>query len=225
MSILACDALLKLTNLETSPSEGDGGLRGASLIVRRGETVAISGLNGDGKDALCRCLAGELAATAGAIIFDGKALENRRHIAARTGLIAALANNRVFDEMSVEDNLKCSFAWQTSPMRHERMASVLATFPALRARLAQRADTLSGGEQQMLTLARALLSGPKLIVLEEPWLGLAPSLIDFFIQRISEISHKEHVSVLWTEESRERAIQRSDSAYDMVGGRLVPLGY
>lgn len=224
MSTLESEALLTLTNLETSPAAGDGGLRGVSLVVRRGETVAITGLNGDGKDALCRCLAGAVTPTAGSIMFDGQPLGSPRHIIARRGLIVALANNRVFDELSVEDNLKCSFAWQTGRTREARMRSVLATFPALKGRLTQRADTLSGGEQQMLTLARALLCGPKLIVLEEPWLGLAPSLIESLIQQLSSVSRREEISVIWTEESRERAMQKADAAYEMISGKLASLG-
>lgn len=220
---MASDALLTLDGLETCASGGDRGLRGVSLVVGRGAAVAISGLNGDGKDALCRCLAGEVQRTAGTVTFDGAPLGTSRHLAARRGLIVALVNNRVFDEMSVKDNLTCSFAWHRGLTTSDRLDSVLATFPDLKTRLGQRAGTLSGGEQQMVALGRALLAAPKLIVLEEPWLGLAPTLIDFFLDRIADIRRTEQVSVLWTEDSSDRALQRSDAAYDMSGGRLIPL--
>lgn len=215
---LATD-VLRVIELETLATLGEHGLRGLSLSVRHGRVVALVGPNGGGKDVFCACLGGTARATKGQILLDGRPLPSVGWRAARAGLMVALANNRVFDELTVRENLACSFAWWRRPDRTNAIEQVLDLFPALRPRLRQRAGTLSGGEQQMVTIARAFLAQPKLIVLEEPWLGLAPRVVDLLLSRLGMIT-KDGTSVVLTEESIARAWRYADDVYELADGCL-----
>jgi branched-chain amino acid transport system ATP-binding protein len=208
-----------VVDLSSAFAEGEQELRGVSLEVSRSSVVAICGPNGGGKDALCRCLAGTQIAVGGSMFFDGQPLPAETWRAARLGLIVALANNRVFDELTVRENLVSSAAWWHRTDKAQALEKALDLFPALRERLSQPAGTLSGGEQQMVTLARALMANPKLVVLEEPWLGLAPTLILSLLEGIRAMRNTGTSFVL-TEESPARARQYADVIYEMAGGRI-----
>lgn len=192
------------------------------MSVRKAQVVAVCGPNGGGKDALCRCLAGKQAVAAGAVLMDGTPLPAAPWRAARTGLIVALANNRVFDTLTVRENLTCSVQWWARSDKTEALDHALQLFPSLRSRLSQPAGTLSGGEQQMVALARALVATPKVVVLEEPWLGLAPKLVQSLLERMMSIRDLG-VSFLVTEESEERARSYADAGYELAGGCLRAL--
>ncbi len=197
-------------------------VRGVSLHVAEGEVVSLIGLNGAGKSSLLRAVAGLHRAQGGSIAFKGRPIQNLPATeVARLGIAMVLEGRSTFKHMTVRENLILG-----GYMRGDRadfMADVdrmIDRFPALKPRLAQAAGTMSGGEQQMLVIARALLSRPALLMLDEPSLGLAPLIIEGIFDLIREL-HREGMTILLVEQNAHQALQLSQRAYVMETGAIV----
>jgi branched-chain amino acid transport system ATP-binding protein len=196
-------------------------LRGVSLQVRDGEVVALLGANGAGKSTLLNAVAGLVPATAGRIEIDGRpAAGNPPESIVRRGVALAPEGRRVFPRLSVEDNLRLGAAiLADSERRAELRSTVLELFPVLEARLSQHGGTLSGGEQQMLAIARALMSDPKLLLLDEPSLGLAPIIVGQLFDLIAGLRERG-VTILLVEQNVRRSLEIADRAYVLANGAI-----
>ena len=201
-------------------------LRKVTLDVRRGELVTLVGPNGRGKSTLLRVITGLLPARAGAVELDGVALHRRPPEAiVRCGVVMVPEGRELFGSQSVLDNLRLG-AWATPPAgRRPRMAEdlerVLALFPALRPRLRQPAATLSGGEQQMVALGRALMGRPRVLLLDEPSVGLAPLVVRAIFQVLARL-RTEGLTMLLVEQNARAAFRIADRGYALApGGRVV----
>ena len=199
-------------------------LRGVDLTVRPGEVVAVLGSNGVGKTTLNRVISGILRARAGSICFDGAEVvrEKPPAIVAR-GLIHVPEGRRIFPNLSVRENLDLGSYRRAGARRAQNRERVFAVFPRLYERRAQRADTLSGGEQQMLAIGRGLMAEPKLIILDEPSLGLSPLLVEELFALIKRING-DGVSVLLVEQNVVQSLDVADRAYSLADGKFVMSG-
>jgi branched-chain amino acid transport system ATP-binding protein len=197
-------------------------VRGVSLDVAEGEVVSLIGLNGAGKSSLLRAVAGLHRTQGGSIEFKGRDIRNLPAAdVARRGIAVVLEGRSTFKHMTVRENLVLGGYMRTD--RADFMADVdrmIERFPALKPRLAQPAGTMSGGEQQMLVIARALLSRPSLLMLDEPSLGLAPLIIEGIFDLIREL-HREGMTILLVEQNAHQALRLSQRAYVMETGAIV----
>jgi branched-chain amino acid transport system ATP-binding protein len=200
-------------------------LRGVSLEVRKGEVVALLGANGAGKSTLLNAVAGLMPATAGQIEIDGHGVAGSApESIVRRGVALAPEGRRVFAGLSVEDNLRLGAAIVTDrDKRAELRSSALELFPVLAARLSQHAGTLSGGEQQMLAIARALMSEPKLLLLDEPSLGLAPIIVGQLFDLIAGLRERG-VTILLVEQNVRRSLEIADRGYVLANGSIQTHG-
>jgi branched-chain amino acid transport system ATP-binding protein len=201
-------------------------LRGVSLTIDEGERVALVGANGAGKTSTLRCISGLIAPRVGDIVFDGTSIAGLtpNRVVAR-GVAHLPEGRELFAGMSVEDNLRAGF-WSKRgsdlKFKHQR-EWVMDLFPILRERSHQAAGTLSGGEQQMLGFARALMSKPRLLIADELSLGLAPKIVALLFEVIEEIN-REGISVLIVEQFVHMALANTDRAYVLVKGEVVMEG-
>lgn len=202
---------------------GKTALCGLTLTVSAGQLHAIAGPNGSGKGTLCRCLARIYKWSKGSIRFNGKPTPNSTEELAAVGIMVVLQGTRVFNEMTVRDNLFSSPTFWRLERRADRMDEVLQLFPRLKDRLGQVAGSLSGGEQQMTALARALMTNPRLLIAEEPSMGLAPSLVEDVYAALANIARVER-TVIVTEETLVAASRVATSASLMVHGKVVASG-
>jgi branched-chain amino acid transport system ATP-binding protein len=204
---------------------GDGDvLRGVNLDVKAGEIVSVLGSNGVGKSTLNRTISGVVRTRAGSINFDGAPIEREppTSIVAR-GLIHVPEGRRLFPNLSVDDNLDLGSYRRAGARRSGNRDRVFATFPRLRDRRAQRAGTLSGGEQQMLAIGRGLMAEPRLLILDEPSLGLSPILVEELFALISRV-HAEGVTVLLVEQNVVQGLAIATRAYILAEGQCVMSG-
>jgi branched-chain amino acid transport system ATP-binding protein len=200
-------------------------LRDVSLEVRAGELVTLIGANGAGKTTTLRAISGLIPLASGRILLDGVAIDGARppQVLAR-GIAHCPEGRRVFPELTVRENLAMG-AYQ----RHDRaqvlsdLQKMFERFPRLRERLGQVAGTLSGGEQQMLAIARALMSRPRMMLLDEPSLGLAPNLVEQIFSIIEEI-RRDGTTVLLVEQNALAALEMCDRAYLLETGQMVQHG-
>jgi branched-chain amino acid transport system ATP-binding protein len=197
-------------------------VQGAGLEVRAGEIVSLIGLNGAGKSSLLRAIAGLNRVQSGSITFQGQPVQNLPGPeVARRGIALVLEGRSTFKHMTVRENLVLG-----GYMRHDHaaidadMRRLLERFPALEKRLSQPAGTLSGGEQQMLVIARALLARPSLLMLDEPSLGLAPIVVADVFRLVAQLN-REGVTILLVEQNARQALKLSHRAYVMETGRIV----
>ena len=199
-------------------------LRGVDLSVEAGEIVAVLGSNGVGKSTFNRTLSGVVHARAGSIRFDGSAIEHAKpaEIVGR-GLIHVPEGRRIFPNLSVRENLDLGSYRRGGPRRADNRARVFATFPRLLERQSQPAGTLSGGEQQMLAIGRGLMAEPKLIILDEPSLGLSPILVEELFALISRIN-AGGISVLLVEQNVMQSLEVANRAYILAEGQFVMSG-
>ena len=197
-------------------------LHGVSLRVDEGEMVCLLGANGAGKSTTVRTISGLLRPTAGSITFLGERLDGRpAHAVLTRGIAQCPEGRRIFPEMTVRENLEMgAYVRGASGARPEDLERVFHHFPRLEERAGQLGGTLSGGEQQMLAIARALMSGPKLLLLDEPSLGLAPTMVSTVFRVIREI-RRQGVTVLMVEQNAALALQMADRAYVMESGRIA----
>ena len=200
-------------------------LRGVDLRLEDGAIASVVGPNGAGKSTLVKALAGLHTDRTGTIRFDGADLTRLpAHEVCEHGIAIVPEGRRIFAGMSVADNLALgSYRRGARAAHEERLARVHALFPILKDRADQRAGTLSGGEQQMLAVGRALMSGPRLLLLDEPSLGLAPVVVDTLFDALQEI-HASGVAILLVEQNVTRALAISQEAHLLSDGRIVKSG-
>ena len=215
--------LLELSGVSAS-YRGLKALQGVSLQVAAGEIVAVVGANGAGKSTLLRAIAGQVA-TEGGITFDGQSLARvAPHLITRRGVGLVPEGRRLFPRLSVEDNLRLgAYARRGDPARFKPLDLVFTLFPRLQERLPQRAETLSGGEQQMLAIGRALMTQPRLLMLDEPSQGIAPKLVDDILAAVVRIRDLG-TTVLLVEQRLAEALELADRAYVLQTGRIVMEG-
>jgi branched-chain amino acid transport system ATP-binding protein len=201
-------------------------LKGISLNVNEGETVALIGANGAGKSSILRAITGLHRIMSGQIHYDGRRIDgNTPAQLVRAGIAMVPEGRRVFPYMTVKDNLLMgAFTRSDSAEIANSLELVLSRFPRLEERYTQAAGTLSGGEQQMLVIGRALMAKPKLLLLDEPSLGVAPKLVQDIARSIVTINRDEKVSVLLVEQNSRMALRISQRAYAMSTGRVALSG-
>jgi branched-chain amino acid transport system ATP-binding protein len=196
----------------------------ASLSVEEGELVGLIGANGAGKTTLLRCISGLLRPWRGTITFDGTRIDGRPpNEIVRLGIAHSPEGRRVFPDLTVHENLRMG-AYARAGNWDEDLNRMMELFPRLRERQAQPAGTLSGGEQQMVAIARALMSSPRLLLLDEPSLGLAPVLVEQVMHVVEEIPKKEGTTTLLVEQNASFALSLADRSYVLEGGRFVKEG-
>ena len=202
-------------------------LHGVSLVVRAGELVTLLGSNGAGKTTLMRAVSGLLPLSKGSVWFDGRDISRvKAHKRVIDGLIQAPEGRGVFPGMSVIENLEMGCfgrKFDSKASHDERLDWVFATFPRLAERRKQEAGTLSGGEQQMLAIGRALMARPRVLLLDEPSMGLAPMVISQIFGIIAEIN-AQGTTVLLVEQNAQQALSRSDRAYILETGTITREG-
>ena len=196
-----------------------------SMSVSAGEAVAVLGSNGAGKTTLLRVLSGLLPASAGAMTMNGASLrETPPHRVIETGIAHVPEGRRLFPKLTVETNLKIgSYVASARPRAAERLAFVYELFPRLKERRTQAAGTLSGGEQQMCAIGRALMSGPKLVLLDEPSMGLAPVIVAQVFELVRRI-RTEGFTVLIVEQNVRQVLKVADRGYLLEAGRIKASG-
>jgi branched-chain amino acid transport system ATP-binding protein len=216
------EPLLELRDVSAA-YKGLKALQGISLTVVPGEIVAVVGANGAGKSTLLKSIAGQVA-TQGVVIFQNQSLAGLRpHLITRMGVALVPEGRRLFPRLSVEDNLRLGAYAKRDSDRFEPLDLVFALFPRLRERLSQRADTLSGGEQQMLAIGRALMTRPKLLLLDEPSQGIAPRLVDDIFAAVARIRDLG-TTILLVEQRLVESLALADRAYVLQTGRIVMTG-
>jgi branched-chain amino acid transport system ATP-binding protein len=198
-------------------------LKGVSLSVSQGETVALIGANGAGKSSILRTITGLAAPKTGSVTFEGSRVDcTDPSSIVRRGIAMVPEGRRVFPFMSVKDNLMMgAFTREDKADIQNTLESILTRFPRLKERYNQAAGTLSGGEQQMMVIGRALMAKPKLLLLDEPSLGIAPKLVQDIARSIVAINRDEGVSVLLVEQNSRMALSISHRAYAMATGNIV----
>ena len=200
-------------------------LKGVDLEIGEGEIVTLIGANGAGKSTLLMTICGRPRAAQGRICFDGgdvTALPTYEIM--RRGIAHAPEGRRIFPRMTVLENLQIGAAVAPSAHFADDLQRVLALFPVLKARQGQRGGTLSGGEQQMLAIARALMSRPRLLLLDEPSLGLAPLIVKQIFAVIGEINRQQKVTVFLVEQNAYHALKLAHRGYVMQTGRITLSG-
>jgi len=200
-------------------------VRGINLHVPAGRVVCLIGANGAGKTSTMRALSGLLRPRAGSIRLDGVEIAGLKpHLVAAMGMLQVPEGRQIFAELTVAENLLLG-AWLVDDHAEiaRRKQRVLERFPRLRERLAQLAGSMSGGEQQMLALGRALMGNPRLLLLDEPSMGLAPLFVDEIFSIIAELK-REGTTILLVEQNASAALEVSDDAYVLENGRIVLSG-
>jgi branched-chain amino acid transport system ATP-binding protein len=212
--------LLELTDVHARYGQVRA-VHGVSLTVDEGEIVALLGANGAGKTTTLRAISG-VVATEGSIVFDGKPLPRKAEATARRGITHVPEGRGILGELTVSENLKMG-----AYLRRDRKAvardldEVTGELPWLRDRRDQQAGTLSGGEQQMLALARARLSRPRLLLLDEPSLGLAPIIVEQFFALVRRLNEEQGLTVLVVEQNANVALDLSSRAYLLEVGKVA----
>ena len=195
-------------------------LKSVSLMVNEGETVALIGANGAGKSTLLMSIFGQPRITDGSIIYRGHDISRQStHYIATNGIAQAPEGRRIFADMTVEENLLMGTIPIGNRYQNEEKARMYQQFPRLEERRAQRAMTLSGGEQQMLAIARALMSRPKLLLLDEPSLGLAPLVVKQIFSVLRELTD-QGMTLLLVEQNAHHALKLANRAYVLVNGEI-----
>ena len=201
-------------------------LKGVSLEVNEGETVALIGANGAGKSSILRAITGLRKIKSGEILYNGKRIDGSNPAdLVKAGIAMVPEGRRVFPYMTVKDNLLMGAFTRTDKADIARtLEMVLGRFPRLKERYSQAAGTMSGGEQQMMVIGRALMAKPKLLLLDEPSLGVAPKLVQDIARSIVAINRDEKVSVLLVEQNSRMALRISQRAYALTTGSIALSG-
>lgn len=215
--------LLRVEHLSAAYG-GIHALHDISLEVEEGEIVAVLGANGAGKSTLLKCLSGEKKFLNGSIIFDGKPLPSKPYQVVENGMVIVPEGRQIFYKLSVKDNLKvgCCLRNDKDGIRKD-FERVYAMFPRLKERENQYGGLLSGGEQQMLAIARGLMAKPRLLMLDEPGLGLAPIIVNQIMDILKEVN-EEGTTILLIEQNARKALKLCDRAYLMNVGNIVTEG-
>lgn len=217
-------ALLEVTDLKVAYGSILA-VKGVSLVVNEGEIVTLIGSNGAGKSTTLRTISGLLKPKSGTILFGGEHIEGRPgHEIVAKGLCQSPEGRRIFPRMSVRENLDLGAYLRTDKDGIEAdRERVLELFPRLRERYEQKGGTMSGGEQQMLAVARALMGAPKLLLLDEPSMGLAPVLVDMIFETIVKI-REQGITILLIEQNAAAALDVADRAYVLESGHMKMSG-
>ena len=197
-------------------------LRGVDVKVNDGEIVALIGSNGAGKSTLLMTISGVNKATTGEIIFDDKSIANMPpHDIVNLGISQVPEGRRIFARLTVEDNLRLGASVNEKGKNFDQDSrDVYDLFPVLKDRLSQRGGTLSGGEQQMLAIGRAMMARPKVLLLDEPSLGIAPKLVNQIFSSIKNINKEKKVTVFLVEQNAKKALELADRGYVLVNGKI-----
>lgn len=198
-------------------------LRNISFDVKDGEICSLIGANGAGKSTIMKCIAGVLKPQSGSIEYDGKRLPNAAHEVVNKGIVLIPEGRWVFPQLSIEENLRLGAYSVSAAKAKTNLEDVYGRFPKLQLRKTQRAGTLSGGEQQMLVVGRALMCNPKVLLMDEPSLGLAPKIINDVFSIIKSIN-KEGVTIILVEQNAKKALAIANSAFLLETGRIVKSG-
>ena len=213
-------ALLEVSDLHAHYGAIEA-LKGISLTVDEGEVVTLIGSNGAGKSTTLRCVSGLTPASGGVVTFGGEDITRlpADEIVTR-GIALSPEGRRCFPRMTVRENLDLGAYRRRGPQVGADMEKVFTLFPRLKERENQKAGTMSGGEQQMLAIGRAMMASPKLLLLDEPSLGIAPILVDRIYQTIAEI-HSLGMAILLVEQNANRALEAASRGYVLETGRVV----
>ena len=199
-------------------------IKGISFEVEEGEVVTLIGANGAGKSTTLNTISGLLRSKTGSIEFMGQSLAKvPSHKIVERGLALVPEGRRIFLQMTVQENLEMGAFTQKGGETQQDLEKIYALFPRLKERLKQMAGTLSGGEQQMLAMGRALMSHPKLLMLDEPSMGLAPILVEQIFEIIQNL-HKAGTTILLVEQNAQAALSVADRGYVLETGRIVTSG-
>lgn len=200
-------------------------LKGIDLMVNEGEIVALIGANGAGKSTLMMTIFGSPRARTGRILFGGKDITSMPpHEIAKLRIAQSPEGRRIFPRMTVLENLQMGASLDNQQYFEEDVALMFELFPRLKERITQRGGTLSGGEQQMLAIARALMARPKLLLLDEPSLGLAPLIVKQIFEAIKELNRTQGLTVFLVEQNAFGALKLADRGYVMVNGSITMSG-
>ena len=200
-------------------------LKGVDLEAHEGEIVTLIGANGAGKSTLMMTICGNPRARNGTIRYDGHDITHLpTHLIMRRGLAQAPEGRRIFPRMTVHENLLMGAHGRDDTEAEETMEQVFALFPRLKERMSQRGGTLSGGEQQMLAIARALMSRPRLLLLDEPSLGLAPLVVRQIFGAIRDLNRQTGLTVLLVEQNAFQALRLAHRGYVLVNGSVTMAG-
>jgi branched-chain amino acid transport system ATP-binding protein len=217
-------ALLAIDGLAAGYEPGVPIVRGVSLAVKRGEIVAILGPNGAGKSTFIKAIAGLVPKFAGTVKLDGEDItKSPAHLLARRGLGFVPQTENVFTLMSIADNLRLAADILPKAQRKERIDAMLALFPDLARQRQLSAGRLSGGQRQMLAVARALIAGPRILMLDEASAGLSPKLIGQVFAKLAEIRHTG-ITILMVEQNAKAALALADRAVILVEGKAAHAG-
>ena len=215
--------MLKITNLSASYS-GISALHGVNLDVDTGEMIALIGANGAGKSTLLNCISGIVPAAAGSAAFKGAELRGKRPAAiARLGLLQVPEGRQILGDLSVQENLQLgelALGGRSATWSYDKVVDL---FPVLGKRQEQRAGSLSGGEQQMLAIGRALMGAPEMLLLDEPSLGLAPMIVDQVFAVLKQLN-EAGLTILLVEQNARRALGVASRAYILERGKVVREG-
>ncbi len=220
----AADHLLEISQLEVAYG-GIRAVRGMDLVVGRGELVSLIGANGAGKSTTLRAICGLVPISAGSIVYDGKSIAGTpSYMLVRQGLVMVPEGRGIFGQLTIEENLAMGgYSRQDQDGVRKDIEHVFELFPRLQERRRQSAGTLSGGEQQMLAMGRAMVSRPRLLLLDEPSMGLAPLMVEKIFEVVRTIS-AEGVTVLLIEQNAKLALETSQRAYVMESGQIILQG-
>tara|TARA_A100001011_G_scaffold399343_1_gene507541 strand:+ start:2590 stop:3309 length:720 start_codon:yes stop_codon:yes gene_type:complete len=217
--------MLKISNVETFYGKIQA-LRGVNININEGEIVSLIGSNGAGKSTLLMTISGVNKARTGEIIFQGQNIEKSEpHDIVDLGIAQAPEGRRIFSRLTVEENLKLgAHANEKGKFFDRDIKDIYDLFPVLSDRKSQRGGTLSGGEQQMLAIGRALMNRPKVLLLDEPSLGIAPKLVNQIFLAIKNINKEKKVTIFLVEQNAKKALELADRAYVLVNGKVTIQG-
>jgi len=215
--------LLELRGLNVSYG-GIRAVKGLDLVLHAGELVSLIGANGAGKSTTLKAICGLLAPASGEVLYQGRSLKGQGpwDLVAQ-GLVMVPEGRGIFTRMSIDENLRMGAHLRRDAEVEADIEAVYQRFPRLKERQRQLAGTLSGGEQQMLAMGRALLARPRLLLLDEPSMGLAPIMVDAIFEVVRDV-HRQGVTVLLVEQNAHRALEMADRAYVLESGELALSG-